>query len=349
MSNLIERVQALADEVLFPAALEVDQRGEVPASHWDLLAAEGMYGLAAPAELGGAGLQLPEIIGVLETMAGGCLATTFTWMQHHGALFSIASSSNTALRDGLVPGLVSGRTRAGVAFAGVIPDPPRMRARRTADGWLLTGDGPFVSGWGIVQVLQVSAGDVETDDVIAVVIEARQQPGITLVEPIHLVAANATKTVSIRLDELAVTDEQVVSRVPRDQFLANQLLGARLNGTLPLGLTTRCARLLEAGGHTGAAERLRADCTAVRGRLDAGLADVATMVSARADGAELALRAAAALVTAGGGPALATSSHAQRLAREAVFTLVAASRAELKRELLDRYTTPPTIGGRHCG
>jgi hypothetical protein len=32
------------------------------------------------------------------------------------------------------------------------------------------------------------------------------------------------------------------------------------------------------------------------------------------------------------------TNHAQRLAREAIFTLVAASRAELKRELLDRYS-----------
>lgn len=61
-------------------------------------------------------------------------------------------------------------------------------------------------------------------------------------------------------------------------------------------------------------------------------------MSARADGAQLALRAA--LVTSGGGPSLIDTDHAQRLAREAVFTLVAASRAELKRELLDRFSTP---------
>ena len=62
------------------------------------------------------------------------------------------------------------------------------------------------------------------------------------------------------------------------------------------------------------------------------------MVQARADGSQLALHAAAALVTAGGGDSLVCTHHAQRLAREAMFTLVAASRAELNRELVDRFS-----------
>jgi alkylation response protein AidB-like acyl-CoA dehydrogenase len=298
MSDVLERVRVVADEVLFPAALEVDRSGVIPASHWDRLAAEGMYGLAAPPDLGGPGLQLPEII----------------------------------------EGLTSGRIRSGVAFAGVIPDPPRMRAARTADGWRLSGDAPFVSGWGIVQRLQVSAGDVETGDVLAVVVEAREQPGITSIERQSLVAADATNTVSLRLDDLVVTDDRVVSRAPRAEFLANQIFAARINGTLPIGLVTRCCRLLEEAGQGEAADRIRTERDIVRDRLDAGLADVRAMVAARADGAQLALRAAAALVTAGGGPSLVETSHAQRLAREAVFTLVAASRAELKRELLVRFS-----------
>ena len=113
--------------------------------------------------------------------------------------------------------------------------------------------------------------------------------------------------------------------MPRADFMANQIR-TRLNGTLPLGLVRRCTRLLDHAGHTDVASRLRAECDTVRGRLDAGLADPAAMVSARADGAQLATRAASALVAAGGGPSLLGTHHAQRLAREAIFTLVAASR-----------------------
>jgi hypothetical protein len=60
---------------------------------------------------------------------------------------------------------------------------------------------------------------------------------------------------------------------------------------------------------------------------------------ARAEAAELAVRAASALVAAGGGPSLDRSHEAQRLAREAIFTLVAASRPELKAALVERLST----------
>jgi alkylation response protein AidB-like acyl-CoA dehydrogenase len=339
MSDLVARVHALPDDVLFPAAMDVDRTGVVPDSHWQCLADEGLYGLAAPPERGGPeGVGFPELLEVLETMAGGCLATTFTWIQHHGVVRTLSDTANETLRDELLADAVAGRVRAGVAFAGVVPDPPRMRATRVEDGWMLTGDGPFVSGWGIIHVLQISAGDVETGDVIAGIAVAKEQPGITSVERLTLVAADATNTVSLRLDDFFLPDDRVVSRVPRADFLANQILGARFNGTVPLGVVRRCVRLLDSAGRGEAAARLQAECDAVRGRLDAGLADLPLMVAARADAAQLAVRAASTLVAAGGGDSLVSSNHAQLLAREAIFTLVAASRAELKRELLDRYS-----------
>ncbi|MER6877434.1 acyl-CoA dehydrogenase family protein [Amycolatopsis sp. NPDC000673] len=48
MADLVSRARALADDLLFPAAAEVDRQGVVPRSHFDALAEEGFYGLAAP-------------------------------------------------------------------------------------------------------------------------------------------------------------------------------------------------------------------------------------------------------------------------------------------------------------
>ena len=135
----------IADEVLFPAALDVDAAGEIPEGHWRALADAGLYGIAAPPELGGAGLESAELTEILEIMAGGCLATAFIWVQHHGVLAALSASPNTALRDDLVPALVAGRTKRGVAFAGPVPVPPRMRAERVDGGWRLSGHAPFFS------------------------------------------------------------------------------------------------------------------------------------------------------------------------------------------------------------
>jgi hypothetical protein len=184
----------------------------------------------------------------------------------------------------------------------------------------------------------MSAGDTETGDIVSAVIDAKEQLGITHVERVRLVAADATCTVSLRLDDLFVADDLVVSRTPRADFLANQLFGSRLNGTLPIGLARRCAALLADVGQQDASTAVLAACDRVRGELDAGLADPSALLAGRASGAQLAVRAAAALVAAGGGASLARSSHHQRLMREAAFTLVAASRPELKRLLVETLT-----------
>jgi hypothetical protein len=337
-THLVDLAREIADEVLFPAALDVDSSGEIPDGHWRALAEAGLYGIAAPLELGGPGLEFADVVEILEIMAGGCLATAFTWVQHHGVLAALSASSNTALRDELLPELIAGRTKGGVAFAGAVPVPPRMRAQRVDGGWRLSGHAPFVSGWGVVDVLQVSAGDVDSGDIVAGIITAEPAAGITGVTHQSLFVADATETVSLDVDGLVIPDERIVSRVTRVQFMAAQNFGSRLNGTLPIGLVLRCATLLDAGDRTAEAKALGADADAIRGRLDAGLGDSARLLEARADGAELAVRAAATVVVSDGGSALLRASPAQLLARYATFTLVAASRPELKQSLVQRFS-----------
>ncbi|MBI3215261.1 MAG: acyl-CoA/acyl-ACP dehydrogenase [Mycobacterium sp.] len=335
-SSLTGRARALADTVLFPAALEVDRTGAVPEEHWRLLADAGLYGIALPAELGGPGLDLGELIAILETVAGGCLSTAFTWVQHHGMLASLAASANTALREQFLSRAAAGEIRGGVAYAGAVPVPPRMRARRTDGGWLLSGHAPFVSGWGVIDVIVFSAGDVDSGDVVAGLVEAEMQSGITEVVRQELAVADATSTVSLVVEELFIPDDRIVSRVSRADFMANQNFGSRLNATLPIGVALRCAMLLDGAGQPDAADAVRRSVERIRGALDAGLADAAVLLAARADGAELAVRAAAALVAAAGGPGIRRDSTAQLLARQAAFTLVAASRPELKKLLVGR-------------
>ena len=337
-SNLVERAHEIADTVLFPAALAVDRTGHVPDSHWETLAEAGLYGIAAPADAGGPALDLPQIIEIVETMAGGCLTTAFTWVQHHGMLAALAATSNHELREEIVPGAIAGRIRGGVAYAGAVPVPPRMRAQQVSGGWRVSGHAPFVSGWGIIDVIQISAGDVETGDIVAGLVSAEVQPGITTVTAQPLFVADASQTVALEVDGLVIPDERIVGRVSRADFMAAQNFGSRLNATLPIGLVGRCARLLDdAGEHAGAAA-LRGEADAVRVRLDASLGDASTLLRARADGCELATRAAGALVAASGGPSLLRSDPAQLLARSALFTLVAASRPELKRSLIDQMS-----------
>ena len=336
MVDLVERTREIAENVLFPAAAEVDRRGRVPESHFELLAREGFYGLAAPIELGGPGLELPQIVEILETLAGGCLTTTFTWMQHNGVLLGLAGSENAELRERYLPKAISGEVKGGVAFAGAIPRPPRLWAKRDGDGYVFDGDAPFVSGWGIVDVLQVSARDGDT--VVNALIDPVAGPGLA-VEELALTAAQGSRTVRLRFDGYRVPAGRIVGAVSYDDFTASTVFASRLNGCLAVGLAGRCASLLDERGQGSLAAGLRAEQAAVRARLDAALADPGTLPAARAAGSELAFRAAGALVVAEGSGALlageTAAGHSERLVREASFTLVAASRPEIKACLLE--------------
>ncbi|WP_158888552.1 acyl-CoA dehydrogenase family protein [Amycolatopsis anabasis] len=340
MTDMLGKATRIADEVFFPAAGEVDERGEIPPGHFDLLADEGFYGLAAPPEHGGPGLEFGEIVAALEAFAGGCLATTFTWIQHHGVVNGLVASENAELRERHLADAVRGRLRGGVAFAGAIPHPPRLWAKRADGGYLIDGEAPFVSGWGLVDVLQISARDAATVDaegrggvIVSGLIDANAGESLTA-EPLRLVAAQGTNTVRLHFTGYFLPDDRITTRVTHADFVATSTIGSRLNGCVALGLAGRAARLIADAGKPEVADRLRAEQDQVRARLDAGLADPAALPAARAAASELAFRATGALVTTVGSGAVLGGHTAERLVREATFTLVAASRPEVKAGLL---------------
>lgn len=340
MGDVLDRARDVAADVLLPAADEVDATATIPEGHFRALADAGLYGLAAPPELGGPDVGFEEFLGIVETLAGACLTTTFTWMQHHGVVRGLAGTANAALRERHLADAVRGATRCGLAFAGAVPQPPKLWATRVDGGWRLDGVAPLVTGWGIVDLLLVSARDAATADaddekarVVSVLVPARAGPGVT-VHPLDLAAANGSRTVRLDVDGWSVGDDAVVATPSRAEFLAGQHASARVNGCLALGVAGRCAALVEEAGEPGAAEALRKALGAVRDDLDAGLADAGRMPAARAAASELAVRAAATLTVAVGSRAIVGRHPARRLAREAAFTLVAAGRPEIRTELL---------------
>ncbi|WP_072807413.1 acyl-CoA dehydrogenase family protein [Rhodococcoides yunnanense] len=330
MTSWPERARDIADTILFPAAELVDAEGEIPSSHFEILAAEGFYGLAVSDD----GPEPGELAQIFEILCGACLSTSFTWMQHGGVVMSLAASANAPLRSRWFDGLVDGSVKAGVAFAGAIPRPPKLYARRENSGYVLDGSAPFVTGWGIVDVVQLSARDEFDDTIVHAVVpaEATHFGGGLTVEPLRLIAADASNTVRLRFDNVRIDDASVAAVVTDEQFQAGQLHGSWINGCMAMGIVRRAiTQMEELGVDADAFRALHAD---VRSRFDAALAGDYDMFHARADGSELAVRAAAALVTANGSSSLIGHGTAERLMREATFTLVGASRPEIKTALL---------------
>ena len=323
--EIVEQARRIADDVLFPAALETDAADLVPVASLDLLAREGFYAVAGPVEAGGIAPEDPAFPSIVEALGGGCLTTTFVWIQHHSAVMAVARSQTRGLREEWLEPLCRGERRAGIARAGERPGPPSLRASITNDGIVLDGEAPWVSGWGRIDVMLIAARSGD-DTIVRALVDAETSETLEA-ERLRLVGVNASGTVTLRFREHLVPAARIVETEPLSAVLERDPETLRTNGSLSLGVASRGCRLL---GPTPLDDEL----LAARSALDAATTD--TMPAARAHAAELASRVAAALTVHDGSRSILMDHHAQRLAREALFLLVFGTRASIRAELLQR-------------
>jgi len=327
--DVLAAARQLADDLLFPDAMRVDGLDVLPVAHLDALAAAGLYGVPVPAEAGGLGLDLAATCAVTEELAGGCLATTFVWLQHRGVVMTLAAEGTPAvLRDRWLGPACRGEVRGAIALGGLLPGPPLLRARPDGGGWRLDGEAPWVTGWGLTDLLLVAARGPD-GDIVSLILDAAAQPGLTVTRE-RLAAVNASVTVRLGFDGVLVPGERWTGQVPFDPAENLRPDRLRINGSLALGLVRRCTRLLGPGP-------LDDELAACRQRLDDAVGGPAdAMAQARAAASELAVRAAAALAVRDGSRSVTVDQHVQRLAREAMFLLVFATRPGIKSALLRR-------------
>jgi alkylation response protein AidB-like acyl-CoA dehydrogenase len=325
--GIVAVARRLADDVLFPDAIRVDSLDAIPVAQLDALAAEGLYGASVPPQAGGLGLDLLTMSAVTEELAGGCLATAFVWVQHHGLAMTLAEETTpAALRDQWLEPACQGKVRGGIALSGLIPGPPLLRARPAGGSWRLDGEAPWVTGWSRIDLLLVAARGPQ-NSLVWLVLDAADQPGLTVTRQ-RLAAVNASVTVRLDFDGVVVPAGRLASQEPFDPAASLRPDRLRINGSLALGVAGRCARLLGPGP-------LDNELAACRTQLDDAItADTEAMAEARAAASALAVRATAVLAVRDGSRSIMADTHPPQLAREALFLLVFGSRPPIKSALL---------------
>ena len=129
-------------EILANDAIDVDRANSIPQSHFDELAALGLYGVFAPVEMGGLGFSLAQLSNMVEELAAACLATTFVWNQHFRLLAAALDPLAPAIARDMRDEIVRGRVRGGVALTGLQPGPAKLSATPTHNGWTIDGEAP---------------------------------------------------------------------------------------------------------------------------------------------------------------------------------------------------------------
>ena len=361
-ADAVRRARTVADEVLFPAAQTTDQGSSIPRANLEALRTAGLNGLQGPPDVpGGMGADHLRARPVFEAITGGCGATAFVWAQHHGAVRRLVGGDGPASATWL-PAACDGSALAGIGFAYLRrPGPPAVRATQERGGWVIDGHAPWITGWGLIDVL-VLMSRAEDGRVVTVAIDRpAERAELTPGQPQRLAAMGATGTVSLSIDRLRVVEAGVVGVQTDEAWRLRDRTGSALPPAAPLGIADRAIRLLAERGASNpaaqdAADRLGRELADRRKVADDVTLEVLGAVAAgdpiaieravgvgareRDRGLGLARRSTDALIAASGGRAMDLSDPAQRLSREATFYLIQAQTRALRTATLARSTGP---------
>ena len=136
-------VRRFADEVIRPVAGELDESERFPAEIYDQMAELGLFGIAVPAELGGAGMDSTAYALVMEELSRGyaSVADQCGLVELIGTLLTRYGTDTQ--RDRWLRPLLQGKRRCAYAIteadAGSDVSGIRTTATRTATGWRLDG------------------------------------------------------------------------------------------------------------------------------------------------------------------------------------------------------------------
>ncbi|PYC80209.1 acyl-CoA dehydrogenase [Streptomyces tateyamensis] len=223
------RFLALADELadrFRDRAAGYDERGEFPYRNIDELRDSGYLGLTVPAELGGLGGDLRDLVVAQERLAAGCGSTALVVNMH----LSMAGQLARAWRGGneQAAALLRGAAEGSVFLAGATAEPGHALVRstgakavRTTGGYLVTGHKTFGTGTAVATHLVSMAVHEEHPDGPQVLVfrVPADAPGLKVrTGSWHTAGMRATCSDNVDLDQVEVPDEAVTLRFPQDHL-----------------------------------------------------------------------------------------------------------------------------------
>lgn len=348
-SETLSRALDFFEGYVRPRAEAIDRDPAALGEALDEMGRRGLLAMKRPEKYGGPNLPDSEYRLFQEESARVSGALSFLMTQHQSAVSLIAKSDNEALKSALLPKMGSGEVRVGVGFSQLRrPGTPLLAARSADGGYYLTGEVPWVTGFGFFESF-IAGARLPDGRALFAVVPLGEEPGVFHVSPpMELAVFGSTHTVSVTVQDAWVPNEAVLFVKPADWAETNDLINIVLQGHFAIG----CARAGLDIVHSEAKRkglpfldeadrRLRAEldhCRETMQRVQATGYDETTeeKLRVRAWAIELAVRCAHAAVAASSGQANQLSHPAQRVYREALVYTVSAQTTAIMEATLNR-------------
>lgn len=327
-------------ERLIQAAPELDGPDQWPGEQFRWLAEAGVLGWVIPREFGGSEVTSAELLEGYTWLAESCLTTTFVLTQRNGACQRIAGSENEALKADLLPRLGTGELFATVGISHLTTSRQHLRrpavtaVPRANGGYVLTGTVPWVTG--AVHADRIVTGGTLDDGRQLLAAVPTAHPGVRCLPPQKLLALGASQTGAVQLDNVEITEGDLVSP-PQPEVMKHGSgggAGSLATSALAIGLSRAALAFLQrerelrpdleeiVSAFTTETEDLQRELmTAARAAEGfGGTAVPAAVIRTRAN--SLVLRVTQAALAASKGAGFVVGHPAERWVREAMFFLV---------------------------
>ncbi|MDA7979366.1 MAG: acyl-CoA/acyl-ACP dehydrogenase [Pirellulales bacterium] len=340
MSNEVQTPESplLADlcAQLAGLAAETDIHNTWPEAQLRLCGEYGVYRWFLSREVGGLGWSAADIVRGYLRLSSACLSTTFIITQRTGACNRIACGQSNHARDALLPELLTGESFATVGISHLTTSrrhlaKPVLTAVETADGFLLDGYSPWVTGGDHAETIVIGA-TLKDDRQILVALPG-DATGVSADPPQQLVALTSSHTCAVRCNNVHVDRQWLLAGPAHDVMTSSGGTGAATGGlqtsTLAVGLADAAITFME--GETAQRGDLQEPTNELRRdqqQLQTDLLELAagehpcSLETLRIRANSLVLRATQAALTTAKGAGYVSGHPTGRWCREALFFLV---------------------------
>ena len=158
---MLESIRRFTNDVLAPAAAEIDEQAAFVTRHRQPMAELGLFGINLPEKWNGVGLRPEVMFEAVASIAGACGSTASMLTAHFLATDAILIGGEDDLRARYLPDAASGKSLGAFGLteprAGSNPADMTTRAERTSDGYHLKGVKHFISNGGEADFIVVFA------------------------------------------------------------------------------------------------------------------------------------------------------------------------------------------------
>ncbi|MEG4282729.1 acyl-CoA dehydrogenase family protein [Microcoleus sp. A006_D1] len=346
--DILNSTETYLIECILPHAEIIDSDSEALKIALVGLENRSLLALRVPQKWGGADIPPGIFYQYQELTARYSGALSFLQTQHHSATAMLASSDNQMLKSRYLRAIAQKELRLGVGFSHLRRSGnPAVTATPAPNGYLLSGNVPWITGFGLFQKFIVAAVLPDNRAVFGVLPFAnidREYGKIAVSEIMQLIAMNSTNTVTATLDNWLLHESEIIAVKPVGWIAEND--SKNILNFVPgtLGCIRAGLDVIATAATAKDSPVIAVACRKLEQKLDrlkqhflqSQHSSKAEQLALRAEAIDLAVRCGHAAVVVSSGAANGTLHPAGRVYREALVYTVSGQTKDVMVAELDR-------------